>query len=280
MSGRLQKLDQWIDELTEDPRVEVVVVHDSSEDDTEDELLAICKKYESATFIQGHYGNPGSARNAGLEICTGNWVSFWDCDDKPNTFEFLRLIGEIEDINPEISFGRFSVLNENSGLVTEAPAWTSTKKKNLSIVAQNPGIWRVIFSKDLLQGIAFKPLRMAEDQIFISDAIVKASEVKFFDNLIYTYFTGSENHLTNNSHALQDLLPAFIQTSKMIGAGQSEINLFLQTLATRQLMSGLKFGTFRTRVGLIKSFSTSGMLLRPFFLKTVAILFSSARRGN
>ena len=280
MSGRLQALEKWIDELTKNPRAEVIVVHDYSDDATEDELKVICEKYELVTFIQGHYGNPGSARNAGLEICTGNWISFWDCDDEPNTSEFLRLIVEIEEVNPDISFGRFSVLNENSGLVTEAATWTSVKDKNLFIVAQNPGIWRVIFSRNLLQGMAFKPLRMAEDQIFISEAIVKASKVKFFDNLIYTYFIGSDYHLTKNSQALQDLLPAFKHTSKMIGNGHIELDSFLQVMATRQLISGLKFGTYSTRVGLIKSFSRSGMLLSPTFLKSIARFLPNASRGN
>lgn len=154
------------------------------------------------------------------------------------------------------------------------------EEKNLKIVALNPGIWRIIFSRELLDGMFFKPLRMAEDQIFISEAIVKATELKFFNNIVYTYFTGSGHHLTKDSKALQDLLPAFNQTSKMIGVGQSETELFLQTMATRQLVSGLKFGTFRTRVGLIKVLGRSGMLLRPVFLKSIVSLFTRARRGN
>ena len=280
MSGRLQKLEKWIQELSENPQVEVIIVHDCSDDSTEAELKSICKKYQSIIFIQGSYGNPGSARNAGLKICTGKWISFWDCDDQPDTNEFLGLIEQVEEMNPEIGFGRYRILNENSGLVTEAPFWTSAKEKNLNIIALNPGIWRIIFLKELLDGMFFKPLRMAEDQIFISEAIVKATELKFLDNIIYTYFTGSKHHLTKDSKALQDLLPAFNQTSKLIGVGESEIELFHQTMATRQLVSGLKFGTLRTRVGLIKILGRSGMLLRPVFLKTIISLFTRARRGN
>jgi len=280
MSGRLQKLEKWIHELSENPRVEVIIVHDSSDDRTGAELKSICQKYESIILIQGRYGNPGSARNAGLMICTGKWVSFWDCDDQPNTNEFLGLIEQFEDINLEIGFGRYRTMNEISELVTESPCWTSAKEKNLKIIALNPGIWRIIFSRELLDGMSFKPLRMAEDQIFISEAIVKATELKFFDNIVYTYFTGSEHHLTKDSKALQDLLPAFKQTSKMKCVGESEIQLFLQTMATRQLVSGLKFGTFRTRVGLMKVLGISGMLLRPVFLKTIISLFTRARQGN
>jgi len=269
MSGRLRILENWIDELTQDPRTEVVVVHDFSDDSTGEELELICEKYDSVTLVQGQFGNPGSARNAGLEICTGSWISFWDCDDEPKVNEFLVLIDKIESTKPDISFGRFKVFNENSKLVKESPTWSSAVDKNLEIVGRNPGIWRVIFSRDLLKNMAFEPLRMAEDQIYIAEAIVKASKVTFFDNLIYTYFTGFDYHLTKNRLALQDLLPAFNQTSKMIRVSNREVHPFLQLMAVRQLISGLKFGTLRTRIGLIKSVIGSGLLFRRMFVITI-----------
>lgn len=269
MSGRLRILEKWIGELTQDPRTEVVVVHDFSDDSTGEELKLICERYSSVTLVQGKFGNPGSARNAGLKICIGRWISFWDCDDEPEVNEFLALIDKIESTKPDISFGRFKVFNENSKLVTESPTWSSATDKNLEIVAQNPGIWRVIFSKDLLKDMVFEPLRMAEDQIYISEAIVKASKVTFFDNLIYTYFTGSNDHLTKNTLALQDLLPAFNQTSKMISVDNLDTHPFLQLMAARQFISGLKFGNLRTRLGLIKSVIGSGLVFRPMFVTTI-----------
>ena len=279
MSGRLQILDKWIGALTQDPQTEVVIVHDFSDDSTGEELKLICEKYDSAILVQGKFGNPGSARNAGLEICTGNWISFWDCDDEPNVNEFLLLIDKIEKVKPDISFGRFEVFNENSNLVIESPTWSSTIDKNLEIVAQNPGIWRVVFSRDLLKDMAFEPLRMAEDQIYIAEAIVKASKVTFFDNLIYKYFTGSNYHLTKNKLALQDLLPAFNQTSKMFSGGNFDADPFLQLMAARQLISGLKFGTLGTRIGLIKSVIRSGFLFRPKFVTTIYKSIFSSKWG-
>jgi glycosyltransferase involved in cell wall biosynthesis len=269
MSGRLRILENWIGDLSQEPQIEVVVVHDFSDDSTGEELELICEKYDSVTLVQGQFGNPGSARNAGLEICTGSWISFWDCDDEPKVQEFLVLIDKIESTKPDISFGRFNVFNENSKLITESPIWSSAMDKNLEIVGQNPGIWRVIFSIDLLKNMAFEPLRMAEDQIYIAEAIVKASKVTFYDNLIYTYFTGFDYHLTKNRSALQDLLPAFNQTSKMIRVSKREVHPFLQLMAARQLISGLKFGNLKTRTGLIKSVIVSGLLFRPKFATTI-----------
>ena len=272
-------LEKWIDELSEHPQTEVVVVYDFSDDSTGDELKLVCDKYDSVTLIQGQFGNPGSARNAGLKICTGNWVTFWDCDDEPKVDDFLLLVESIEQANADIGFGRFKIFNENSKLVTEAPGWSSAIEENLEIVAQNPGIWRAVFSRDLLKGIAFEPLRMAEDQIFISEAIVKASKVTFFDNHIYTYFTGSDYHLTKSTSALQDLLPAFNQTSRMINVSNLEMYPFLHLMAARQFISGLKFGTLRTRTSLIKSVVTSGLLFRPMFLNSIYKSISRSKSG-
>lgn len=279
MSGRLGMLEKWISELTEDPGAEVVVVHDLSVDTTGNELKLICEKYDSVTLVHGQFGNPGSARNAGLQLSTGNWVSFWDCDDEPNVKEFLALIDKIESTKPDISFGRFKVFDEISKSVSEAPSWNSTVEENLIIVAQNPGIWRVIFSRDLISEIAFEALRMAEDQIFILAAIMKANKIRFSEKFIYTYFTGSNYHLTKNKSALQDLLQAFNQTSKMISAGNLEVRPFVYLMAARQFISGLKFGTLSTRISLMKSVITGGLMFRPIFLNSIYKSISSSKWG-
>jgi glycosyltransferase involved in cell wall biosynthesis len=278
MAGRLQKLEKWICELAGNSRVEVVVIHDFYDEATRKELKAVCEKYKLVNFIEGQYGNPGSARNAGLEVCSGKWIAFWDCDDEPDTREFLLLIGEIERSNPDICFSRFSTLDENSGAITASNPWSSTQEENLRVIAHNPGIWRTVFSRELLQGISFRPLRMAEDQIFMCEAVVKASKIIFFNNLIYVYFIGSDHHLTKNTSALQDLLPAFNQTSGMVGKGKAELSPFLLLMAVRQFISGLKFGTMRTRLGLVGSICRSGLLFRPVFLATIFTSVSNSRR--
>lgn len=276
MAGRLQLLEKWIRKLSTNTQIEIIIIHDYWDQTTSNELREICQKYDGVVFIEGSFGNPGSARNAGLQICKGKWITFWDSDDEPIVDNFLALLMSIEATNPDVCFARFKVFNETSGLVSESPEWTSNWNRDLSNVAQNPGIWRVIFSRALIEGIRFEPIRMAEDQIFICEAVLKAKKLSFDETQVYTYFKGSEHHLTKNSGALQDLLPAFKKTSKMLKNSGVDAIPFLRLMVAKQLISGWKYGNLRTRFSLIVAFSRTKLVVSPMFvgaLKT-AILYS------
>lgn len=61
--------------------LEVILVNDGSSDDS----LNICKKYESfdsrIRIIDKKNGGLSSARNAGLDVCKGDYITFVDSDD-------------------------------------------------------------------------------------------------------------------------------------------------------------------------------------------------------
>ena len=165
-------------------------------------------------------------------------------------------------------------------MVSNSPAWFSDRESNLNVVAQNPGIWRTIFAKELIEEIRFEPLKMAEDQIFISKALLSAREIAFSDTQIYTYFTGSLNHLTKNHSALQDLFPAFKRTMEILKASSPELSPLISLMAAKQFISGIKYGNLKTRYGLLQTFFTSRLFMTPRFLNAMRIAILNPMRGN
>jgi len=280
MAGRLQLLDKWIQEVSSNSQIEAIVVNDISDDATSNQLREICKGLENVKIIEGKFGNPGSARNAGLELCQGKWVIFWDCDDEPNVPNLFKLIEESERTSSDIGFGSYKVFNERTRLSSHSSPWVSDKQINLSAVAQIPGIWRIVFSKHLLDGIRFEPLKMAEDQIFIARTLLRAQKIDFSSTQIYTYFTGSPNHLTRNPKALQDLLPAFEKTSEILKNSNTEISPFINIMAARQLISGFKYGNRKTRFGLLLASIKSRLITSPRFINALRITIQHSVRGN
>ncbi len=279
MAGRLQTLKEWVGKLSSNPQIEIIIINDYSDEATSAELRAIYEENENLKLIEGNFGNPGSARNAGLEICQGKWVIFWDSDDKPDVENFLTLLNYIDVRSPDICFGVYKIFNEISHLTSESPAWSSDTRKDLNTVARNPGIWRIVFARDLIQGLSFEPLRMAEDQIFICQAISRASKFVFADNQIYTYFTGSNSHLTKNSAALQDLLPAFKKTSEILKLSTGQVAPFLSLMAAKQMMSGSRHGNMRTRFGLLAEFFRTKLFIKPTFLNALRAVIQTSVRG-
>jgi glycosyltransferase involved in cell wall biosynthesis len=279
MAGRLMLLEEWIGKLSSNPQIEIIIINDYSDDATSSELKAICQRYDNLKFIEGNFGNPGSARNAGLEICQGKWVVFWDSDDRPDVENFLEVLKANEELNPDICFGLYKTFDENSQQISESPAWSLDTKRDLSTVALNPGIWRIVFARDLIQGMRFEPLRMAEDQIFICEAILRARELVFADRQIYTYFTGSMNHLTKNSAALQDLLPAFKKTSEILKSSTVEVAPFLSLMAAKQMISGGRYGNMTTKSGLLVALFRTKLFITPTFLNALRAVIQTSVRG-
>lgn len=279
MAGRLQLIEEWVGKLSAYPQIEVIIINDYSDEATSAELKVICKRYDNLKFIEGNFGNPGSARNAGLEICQGKWIIFWDSDDEPHVENFLALVKSNDESNPDICFGRYKIFNEKSHLISESSVWSEDTNRNLSSIAQNPGLWRIIFARNLVIGMRFEPLRMAEDQIFICEAVLRARKIGFADNQIYTYFTGSNNHLTKNPAALQDLLSAFKKTSEIFKSSRVEVTPFLGLMAAKQIISGARYGNMRTRLGLLVAFASGKLLISQTFLSALRTVIQNSVRG-
>ena len=83
--------------------IQVILVNDGSDDDTEEICLGYCRKYPE-NIIYMHQENQGQAvaRNNGLEYATGDYINFLDSDDKfsPNAFEeVLDFFKHHKDVN-------------------------------------------------------------------------------------------------------------------------------------------------------------------------------------
>jgi glycosyltransferase involved in cell wall biosynthesis len=280
MAGRLQELEKWVSEISVNPQIEIIVINDFLDEATSDELHLICSNLQNVHLIEGRFGNPGSARNAGLSFCKGRYIAFWDCDDEPNAINFLSLLKLVEQNNSDICIARYSVFNEVTKSTSSAPAWSGDFGRDSKTFALNPGIWRMIFKREILVGIKFNPLKMAEDQIFICQAILKSKVITFSDDQVYTYFTGSDNHLTKNWGALQDLLPAMQITKALIRRNvRVDLGSVLNLMCARQFISGIKHGSINTKLRIVACSIERGFILRPSFVKAILYSLKNTVRG-
>ena len=280
MAGRLQVLEKWVSEISVNPHIEIIVIHDFLDEATSDELHLICSNLQNVHLIEGRFGNPGSARNAGLRVSKGKHIAFWDCDDEPNTSNFLSLLKLVEQNNSDVCIASYSVFNEVTKSISNAPAWSGDFGQDSKTFALNPGIWRMIFKREILSGIEFNPLKMAEDQIFICQAILESKVITFSDDQIYTYFTGSDNHLTKNWDALQDLLPAMRITKALIQRNvRVDLASVLNLMCARQFISGIKHGSINTKLRIIACSIEHGFILRPSFVKAIFYSLKNTVRG-
>ena len=245
MAGRLQNLQKWIatiDALS----VEVILIHDKKDEQTGIELRKIVQKFNDSKviIIEGMYGGPGLARNAGLALAKGEWICFWDSDDLPEVEEFFRMVKVADLSGAECAVGGFTTVHDVTGK-SKSHALT---EKYLDEIAINPGIWRFAFKRSTLEGLNFSNLLMAEDQLFLASFRIPSRKIEIYSKSVYQYFVGENFHLTRRKEALSDL-PNAIKISFGLITSLSDKDLrFASILLSRQVISAMRTGSSSSRL--------------------------------
>jgi glycosyltransferase involved in cell wall biosynthesis len=207
LAGRTENLFKWIKAIREKP-LEVILVFDDNMDGTREIITEELAKmnYNNITFLSGAYGGPGVARNEAIPLVKSEWFAFWDADDLPSVDKFLKMIDEAADNGFKVAMGQFSVKDFESRL-TRYFTRAGSKDWELSL-AQSPGIWRFAFSSKEFQQLRFPALLMGEDQIYLALLNLKKADVYETNEIVYEYFVGMSQQLTQNKYAIVDLTHA------------------------------------------------------------------------
>ena len=220
MSGKLEKLSSWVQDA-QAIGMQVILVHDVADNETGTALRNLLDSISSTNpqtrtqLIEGKYGNPGSARNAGLEITNGDWIVFWDCDDRPKLAEFLSVIKEANKGLSDIVISSFETCEDAVEEVTKT--FTVPDRENLlPYLVRNPGIWRFAFRKEVIKETRFPASRMGEDQAFIASVGILERRIFLSSNITYRYYYGESTHLTNQRAAWEDLQISITEIQKTV----------------------------------------------------------------
>jgi glycosyltransferase involved in cell wall biosynthesis len=249
MAGRLDNLDSWIQQIDNYP-IQLIIVHDIADKDTDYELKKIINRYNSTNLVllEGQYGSPGYARNAGFEAATGEWIAFWDSDDKPRFRTILNEISEAHLID-DVLVGGFNTVSALNGDINRS----NSKNASIESVRMNPGIWRIVFRKKIVNDLKFTNLRMGEDQLFLSQMNFVELNTKYVAEIFYEYTIEQKNQLTNSKFALADLQKASIMILKHLKNTNSKNIIFFDAfLIIRQQLTLIKKGNTFLRILVIK----------------------------
>jgi glycosyltransferase involved in cell wall biosynthesis len=236
MAGRMSNLNIWFSEAVNLP-MNIVIVHDIQDHHTSRELENLVKNHSQLDIevIEGTFGSPGLARNAGLTYPLATWTAFWDADDLPAPREALAAIAQT-NIQSEVIIGNFTI-NSPEGTVNR------NHKKRLENVALNPGLWRLIIRSTELAGISFCAARMGEDQLFLVDLNLGSRKIFFSDKIFYQYFQGSPMQLTSNQESINHVEKTLNLVRSRFKRDKKLQNRFSEVVLIRLLVTTI----FRTK---------------------------------
>lgn len=188
---------------------EILLVTGKSNDHSNE----ICQKYEMKYRCIKVLAQKGTglsdARNCGMEVAQGEYVTFLDSDDYIHPEHFNRLLREIiSGVHPDTQvyvsdFDRVT----NSGHVEKAVRQIPKSEKPLSSsdaflkFLRKGGcfwnVWRYVYRRNFLleNMLAFKTGFLSEDIDFTVRVFLNAEKIAFFSNPYYCYRVGREDSL-------------------------------------------------------------------------------------
>lgn len=180
--------------------IEIICVDDGTKDDSCNIVEAFEKMDYRVKLIHKKNGGLSSARNAGLEIATGDYVWFIDSDDYIENRACERLYLEIIEDKPDIIvFGAntFPVMPWVDPWVATSLSPRTCKYANIDIIkalfSENgavPYVWRNCFNREFLDknSLVFnEDVKFGEDTIFQFEAFSCASSLTFISDKLYNY---------------------------------------------------------------------------------------------
>ncbi len=235
MAGRFENLESWLMGALE-CEIEVILVHDVQDDMTGVEIAAKFKEinHSKLKFLEGKFKSPGLARNKGISESTGKWIAFWDADDVPNPQAAKSLVELSQDQSAvQLIVGSYEVRSPSGQTFIDA------RHGDINGIAVNPGIWRMIFKRGLMEGRSFSNSKMGEDQEFIASLDPWDLNVKYSEIALYRYYFGGDYQLTSDGSNLRDLVNVTKRLLNRLEIGNSKANTFIATLIIRQIITGL-----------------------------------------
>lgn len=103
--------------------IEVIIVNDGSKDKTLDILKDLSDRYDNVIVLDQENSGPGRARNAAIDIATGEYMMFIDSDDFYSNDMVERMVSEIESNNYDLCVCGIKNQYVKNGQITGHKDW-------------------------------------------------------------------------------------------------------------------------------------------------------------
>lgn len=208
---------------------ELIIIDDGSIDETESIVREYAQKYTNINFFSQVNKGVSSARNAGFEKTSGDYVLFLDSDDKVSSHLLTTVYAKAQSghfrddliifSKKNVNFaGKIVSINqvpEMKSTIIDASIFNTLLKNNLL-----PTMYNKVVKKEFIKSIRFKNLSVGEDFQFVLDIIQLKPLTAFINTVLYTYDLESNDSIMQkyNSNRLQNFIMQKPQLEKIVAS--------------------------------------------------------------
>lgn len=191
--------------------IEIICVDDGSTDNSLDILTAYQREDRRIKIIRQENKGAGAARNVGLSIAQGQFISFLDADDYIHKDMLKLAFDRATATNADICIYKSYFYNNETGELSECKF--GVKEKNLPqqevfsrtqistnlFVSFMGWAWDKLYRRSFVlnQGLQFQEQRTTNDMFFVYASLLKAGRITVLDKRLYYQRRNVKTSLSN-----------------------------------------------------------------------------------
>lgn len=200
--------------------LEVICVNDGSKDCSLNILNEYAENDRRLIILSQENKGLSGARNSGMDIATGEYIAFVDCDDYIDHTMIEKLVRLAKQTGAEIAITNILLYFEDTLQIKsfrDEPLYYSLSKSTFTInqapeMIKHIGVWDRIFRRDFIEENHFRFIDKViyEDAPFCVETELKAKNIALIPEHLYFYRKNAGGAITDkergNDHYKQDYI--------------------------------------------------------------------------
>lgn len=180
--------------------LEIILVDDGSPDNCPNMCDEFAKKDKRIKVIHKENGGLSDARNAGLDIMTGDFVCFVDSDDWVESTYVETMLVEQQKINADVVACGINLVDEESGEVGIYYKLDKTTTFESSEIIEKyyngngiiSGVaWNKLYKKQIFENLRYPKGIVFEDVAIILNVLFQCNKIVILEDTLYNYLDRS-----------------------------------------------------------------------------------------
>lgn len=173
--------------------LEIILVDDGSPDN----CPKICDEYAQTDsrikVVHKPNGGLSDARNAGLDIATGEYIGFIDSDDYIDEHMYEEMLSAIENADADLCICGYDRVDDdgkikssahyNNALLSQEQAYEMLVQGNVYFIVA----WNKLYKRDVFENLRFMKGRIHEDEFIMHHVYGECSKIVTLEKSYYNY---------------------------------------------------------------------------------------------